>query len=153
MRIAVFSDVHGNLLALEAVLADIRTRGVDSMVNLGDWVAGPLWPRETFELLAGLGIPSVRGNHDRWAIDRPDDFDIERPPMLALGFGYGIHSCLGAALARMESRIAIEEMVRRWPEFSIDEDGLRRVHMSNVAGYANVPVTTGVGSRAAIAGG
>lgn len=77
MRLAVISDVHGNLLALEAVLHDITTRGVDDTINLGDWVAAPLWPRETFELLADLGIKSVRGNHDRWAIDRPDD---QMPP-------------------------------------------------------------------------
>ncbi len=77
MRLAVISDIHGNLLALEAVLHDITTRGVDDTINLGDWVAGPLWPRETFELLAELGIPSVRGNHDRWAVDRPDD---QMPP-------------------------------------------------------------------------
>ena len=77
MRLAVISDVHGNLLALEAVLQDITTRAVDDIVNLGDWVAGPLWPRETFELLADLGLRSVRGNHDRWVIDRPDD---QMPP-------------------------------------------------------------------------
>ena len=51
-----------------------------------------------------------------------------------------MHSCLGAALARMESRIAIEEIADRWPRFEVDEAGLRRVHMSNVAGYSNVPV-------------
>ena len=111
------------------------------------------WHGETIPAGRPVLLITCSALRDERAIDRPDDFDIERPPMLALGFGYGIHSCLGAALARMESRIAIEEMVRRWPEFSIDEDGLRRVHMSNVAGYANVPVTTGVGSRAAIAGG
>jgi len=77
MRLAVISDIHGNLLALEAVLHDITTRGVDDTINLGDWVAGPLWPRETFELLAELAIPSVRGNHDRWAVDRPDE---QMPP-------------------------------------------------------------------------
>ncbi len=77
MRLAVISDIHGNLLALEAVLADITTRGVDDILNLGDWIAGPLWPRETFELLAELGIRSVRGNHDRWAVDRPDE---QMPP-------------------------------------------------------------------------
>ena len=54
------------------MLADIRSRGVDATINLGDWVAGPLWPKETFELLVASGIQSVRGNHDRWAIDRPD---------------------------------------------------------------------------------
>lgn len=77
MRLAVISDVHGNLLALESVLHDITTRGVDDTINLGDWVAGPLWPRETFDLLAELGIRSVRGNHDRWAVDRPDE---QMPP-------------------------------------------------------------------------
>ncbi len=75
--------------------------------------------------------------------DQPDRFDIGREPTLALGLGYGIHSCLGAALARMESRIAIEELSARWPEFTVDETGCRRVHMSNVAGYSNVPVTRG----------
>jgi putative phosphoesterase len=66
MRLAVISDIHGNLLALEAVLADIRVRGADLTVNLGDCCAGPLWPRETFELLQSLNLPTVRGNHDRW---------------------------------------------------------------------------------------
>lgn len=70
----------------------------------------------------------------------PDAFEIDRPPSLALGFGYGIHSCLGAALARMESRIAIEELARRWPSYEVDEEHTARVHMSNVAGYSNVPV-------------
>ena len=73
----------------------------------------------------------------------PDTFDVDRPTSHALGFGIGVHSCLGAALARLESRIAVEEMVRRWPQFGIDENGLRRVHMANVAGYSNVPVQAG----------
>ncbi len=77
---------------------------------------------------------------DERQFEDPDRFDITRPPSLALGFGYGIHSCLGAALARMESRIAIEEMARRWPRFRVEEDGLRRVTMANVAGYSHVPV-------------
>ncbi len=79
-------------------------------------------------------------SRDERFYDRPDAFDIGRPPSLALGFGYGIHSCLGAALARMESRIAIEELARRWPRYQVDEPGCRRVHMSNVAGYSRVPV-------------
>ena len=49
MRLAVISDIHANLPALEAVLADIRGRSVDATVNLGDCVAGPLWPRETWD--------------------------------------------------------------------------------------------------------
>jgi cytochrome P450 len=72
--------------------------------------------------------------------DEPEAFLVDRTPSLAIGFGYGVHSCLGAALARMESRIAIEELARRWPRFEVDEAHCTRVQMSNVAGYSSVPV-------------
>jgi cytochrome P450 len=90
------------------------------------------------------GFPTIlvtgSASRDERFYHEPDVFDIDRVPSLALGLGYGIHSCLGAALARMESRIAIEELAKRWPHYDIDVDGLARVHMSNVAGYSNVPV-------------
>ena len=74
MRIAVIADIHGNILALEAVLADLARRGgADRVVNLGDCVSGPLWPRETMERLEELGWPTVRGNHDRRVADDPLD--------------------------------------------------------------------------------
>ena len=66
MTLAVIADIHGNLPALEAVLADIARRGVTRIVNLGDCLSGPLWPRETCEVLMARGYPTVRGNHDRW---------------------------------------------------------------------------------------
>jgi predicted phosphodiesterase len=72
MRLAVISDIHGNLRALEAVLTDIKSRGVDATINLGDCVTGPLWPKETFETLQSLALPTVRGNHDRWIEELPD---------------------------------------------------------------------------------
>jgi predicted phosphodiesterase len=65
MRIAVIADIHGNSLALEAVLAHLQTQAVDRIVDLGDCVSGPLWPRETMDRLDGLKLPTVRGNHDR----------------------------------------------------------------------------------------
>jgi len=77
---------------------------------------------------------------DPRAFEHPDEFDVERQPGITIGFGHGVHSCLGAALARMESRIALEEMLSRWQRLEVDEAGLRRVQMANVAGYSNVPV-------------
>ncbi|TPJ33526.1 metallophosphoesterase family protein [Mesorhizobium sp. B2-5-13] len=74
MRIAVLADIHGNVLALEAVLDDLRHRGgADLTVNLGDSVSGPLWPRETMERLEALKLPTVRGNHDRRVAADPAD--------------------------------------------------------------------------------
>lgn len=71
MRLAIVSDIHGNLVALEAVLADLAGRGCDAVLNLGDCVTSPLWPRETWERLAELRWPTVRGNHDRWLVEWP----------------------------------------------------------------------------------
>jgi cytochrome P450 len=71
----------------------------------------------------------------------PDRFVIDRPPHLAIGFGHGLHACLGAALARLEGRIALEEWHARIPDYEVDDDRLERVHMSNVHGYAAVPVS------------
>jgi len=65
MRIAAISDIHGNLGALDAVLADIADRGADVIVNLGDILSGPLEPAETADLLMSLGLPTIRGNHER----------------------------------------------------------------------------------------
>jgi cytochrome P450 len=91
---------------------------------------------------AGFPVLLITGaaTRDPRAFERPDDFDMDRPASVAISLGHGVHSCLGAALARMESRIAIEEIAKRWRRLEVDDRGLRRVHMSNVAGYANVPV-------------
>jgi predicted phosphodiesterase len=65
MRIAVVSDIHGNLPALEAVHAEIERAGVDAVVNLGDIASGPLWPAETIDWLMARGWPTIAGNHER----------------------------------------------------------------------------------------
>jgi len=71
MKIAAISDIHGNLDALEAVLADIARQGVDVIVNLGDIVSGHLQPRATAARLMGLGLPTIRGNHERQLLADP----------------------------------------------------------------------------------
>ncbi|MDT7762397.1 MAG: hypothetical protein QOC63_1817 [Mycobacterium sp.] len=77
---------------------------------------------------------------DPRAYDRPDAFDIKRGGATTLAFGYGAHSCLGSWLARLEARVALQQLRDRWPRFDVDTDGLQRVTMSNVAGYSHIPV-------------
>ncbi|MGA3252572.1 MAG: cytochrome P450 [Mycobacterium sp.] len=81
-------------------------------------------------------------NRDSDAFADADVFDIDRDRSEAqnLGLGYGIHSCLGAALARMESAIALDKLLDFMPRYEVNWDGLQRVHMQNVAGWQNVPV-------------
>ena len=64
-RIAAISDIHGNIYALEAVLADIRARGIREIWNLGDHVHGPIDPASTADLLMHTDMHSLRGNQDR----------------------------------------------------------------------------------------
>ncbi len=73
MRFAAIADIHGNYLALEAVIADIRAQGIDEIVNLGDMASGPLDARRTMDALMALDAVHVLGNHDRYLIDRPPE--------------------------------------------------------------------------------
>ena len=81
-------------------------------------------------------------NRDPDAFTDADQFDIDRDRTEAqnLGFGYGVHSCLGAALARLESAIALERLLDLMPRYEVLWDGCKRVSMTNVAGWSNVPV-------------
>ncbi|WP_404402756.1 metallophosphoesterase family protein [Pelagibacterium halotolerans] len=74
MRVAVLSDIHGNALALEAVLADIARQDVEKILNLGDHFAGPLEPVRTARMLADLDVVAIRGNTDRYLIDADPDY-------------------------------------------------------------------------------
>jgi putative phosphoesterase len=90
MRFAAIADVHGNYLALEAVIADIRAQNIDGIVNLGDMASGPLDARRTMDALMALDAVHVRGNHDRWLIDRPVEKmgAWERPAFAQLDAGH-----------------------------------------------------------------
>jgi Predicted phosphoesterase len=69
--IAVIADVHGNADALKAVLADIDSTGIGTILNLGDHLSGPLAPGETADILLSREMVSIRGNHDRYLIEQP----------------------------------------------------------------------------------
>jgi cytochrome P450 len=82
---------------------------------------------------------TAAATRDEREYEDADRFDIARPNHIAVGFGHGLHFCLGAALARLEGRIGLEEFAARFPNYDIDESKARRVHMSNVHGFASVP--------------
>lgn len=69
MRLAVLSDIHGNLAALEAVERDFQRRGVDRVINLGDHLSGPLLPRETADFLMARDWIHIAGNHERQLLE------------------------------------------------------------------------------------
>jgi cytochrome P450 len=87
-------------------------------------------------------LMKAAANRDPRAFTDAHLFDIDRDRTEAqnLGFGYGIHSCLGAALARLETIIAVERLLDFMPRYEVNWDGLEKVHMQNVAGYHHVPV-------------
>jgi cytochrome P450 len=89
-------------------------------------------------------------NRDERVYERPDAFDLRRPrDVQHVGFGHGIHVCLGAALARLEMRVSLEELLRRLPDYEIDAAALTRVHNGNVRGYSRMPMTFTPGRREA----
>lgn len=73
MRIAVLADIHGNLGALEAVVADLKEAAPDLVLNLGDCLSGPLDAAATADLLMDLSWTTIRGNHDRELAETPID--------------------------------------------------------------------------------
>ena len=73
MKIAIISDIHGNLSALQAVLAEIDALGVDRIINVGDTLAGPLESAKTADLLMQRQIPMIAGNHERQLLTFPPE--------------------------------------------------------------------------------
>src|SRR5215475_10158546 len=101
------------------------------------------WHGQEVPAGARILLLTASANRDEREFPDADRFDISRTIPVALGFGHGVHFCLGASLARLESRVALEEFSRRFPRYRVDESACVRVHMSNVHGYERVPFTVG----------
>jgi len=92
-------------------------------------------------------------NHDpREFGPTAEEFDISRRSERHLAFGYGAHFCLGAALARMEGKVALEQIHRRIPDYEVDHGAKTRFHSSNVTGWTHLPITFSAGGAAESAG-
>ncbi len=89
-----------------------------------------------------MALITASAGRDERAFDDPDRFDVRRNfDNIHVSFGHGIHFCLGAALARLEGKIGLEEMLTRFPEWDVDEGHAEMVHTSTVRGWATLPVT------------
>ncbi|WP_051014019.1 MULTISPECIES: metallophosphoesterase family protein [unclassified Dehalobacter] len=78
IAVAVISDIHGNVWALESVLQDIRRRGIDCIVNLGDSLYGPIEPYSTAKILMCEKIISISGNQDRIILESIGETNIHQ---------------------------------------------------------------------------
>lgn len=85
---------------------------------------------------------NASANRDERYFDEPDRVDVRRRISHHLTFGYGIHFCLGSHLARLEGRIALEEVLKRFPRWRVDWDHAVQAHTSTVRGWERLPVLT-----------
>ncbi len=142
-----FPDERVRLLAEPALIANAVEEGL--RFETPSQYQGRVTTRSVE--LHGKAIPAgarvllinAAANRDERKFPDPDRFDVGREIDLHLALGYGRHVCLGAYLARMESRIGIEELLKRFPDYRIPDDGIERMHSSNVRGLSGLVMETG----------
>jgi cytochrome P450 len=79
-------------------------------------------------------------NRDPRRFKDPDAYDVLRSDLQHLTFGYGHHFCLGASLARLEGRVALDELLNRFPEWDVDYDNIKLAPTSTVRGWERMPL-------------
>jgi cytochrome P450 len=82
---------------------------------------------------------TAAASRDDRVYERPDELEVERKLSHQLAFGTGIHLCIGAALARLEGRIALEEVLQRYPAWEVDEAAARMRISSGLRGFFSIP--------------
>jgi cytochrome P450 len=101
------------------------------------------WHGVTIPEGARVALVTGAACRDEREFPDPDQFDVRREPDRAIYFGHGHHFCIGKSLARLETRIALEEIASRFPRYEVDEAGLARTYQAHVKGYVNLPISTG----------
>ena len=124
--------------AIEEILryeapSPVQARSITEPV---EWYGQTVKPGQVMVILNGSA------NRDDREFENGDTFDITREIQHHLSFGYGLHFCLGAALARLEGRVALEEVLKRWPKWEIDWENAKQAHTSVVRGWRRLPVFT-----------
>jgi cytochrome P450 len=142
--LAAYPDQRRELAAdpslLPQAIEELLRYEAPSPVN-GRWTTAPVELYGT-EIPPDSKILMLTGSagRDERAFPDPDRFDIHRQFDQHVTFGYGIHFCLGAALARLEGRIALEETLARYPEWDVDHGSSEFLFTSTVRGYSKLPV-------------
>ncbi|MGO9857700.1 MAG: cytochrome P450 [Acidimicrobiales bacterium] len=85
-------------------------------------------------------LSMASANRDPRRFENPDIYDIYRKDVQHLTFGYGLHFCLGSHLARLEGRVALDELLNRWPEWDVDYSGIKLAPTSTVRGWERMPI-------------
>jgi cytochrome P450 len=98
---------------------------------------------ETVPEGSAILLLTAAANRDDRKFPHGDSFDILRKIDHHVAFGYGVHFCLGAALARLEGRVALDEVLQRFPTWEVDWDNAKQARTSTVRGWERLPVTTG----------
>ena len=86
--------------------------------------------------------PAAAANRDEQMFPDGENFDIHRKTTQVMSFGHGVHFCLGAALARLEGRVALEEVLKRFPTWEVDWDNAILAHTTSTRGWKALPVFT-----------
>ena len=127
---------------------DVIPNGLEELLRFeppspvqGRWTSRPVeFHGVTIPVDAKVLLLTGSATRDERAFPDPDRFAVRRPIAHHVSFGYGIHFCVGAALARLEGRVALEETLKRFPTWEVDPDHVVRQHTSTVRGYSGVRI-------------
>lgn len=145
---AVVLDAHPDQRAELAAAPDLAANAVEELLRYeapspvqGRWTTRPV-ERHGTTIPQGSKVLLLTGSagRDERAYPHAERFDIHRHIDNHVSFGFGIHFCIGAALARLEGRVALQEALRRHPDWEVDHEGAVRLHTSTVRGWSSVPV-------------